>query len=121
MNTPTYCEVCNHPLIVFEEYGKRFCPECEKAQLARFSLWAKQQKSSESVQKKEETEHSLEEEIKQQEHINKVALQTVLLKHIEECKQKTDERPEYFEGKLTAYQEILRLVVSDSDMVLKEK
>ncbi len=117
MIIPKYCEVCDHPLVFFPEYGKSFCPVCEKGQLARFSLWVQEQHAPKAQKKKEEQEHLMEEEIKHQAHINKAALKAVLLKHIEESRQRLEERQEFFEGKIEACQEILRLVVADSTIL----
>lgn len=116
MNIPKNCAICNHPLVYFPEYGKSFCPVCEKQQLERFSEWVKQQKIPKTQETKEEKEHVLEEEIKHQDHINKAALKAVLLKHLEESKRQLESgnREEFLEGKITAYQEILRLIVSDT-------
>ncbi len=64
------------------------------------------------------TQKSLEDikrEITQdQDHINKVALQAILKKHLEESKQHLSERKEFYEGKIAAYHEILHLLHSDT-------
>lgn len=51
---PKTCELCDHPLAFFPEYGKSFCPVCEKKQLDRFSEWVQQQKKASPTPEKEE-------------------------------------------------------------------
>ena len=54
VNIPKTCELCDHPLVFFSQYGKSFCPVCEKEQLDRFSEWVAQQEKPSTKPEKEE-------------------------------------------------------------------
>ncbi len=74
INIPKTCELCGHSLVFFQQYGKSFCPVCEKEQLDRFSQWVSQQKSASATK----SDKVLSED------------QTALIKHLEATIQKDE-------------------------------